>query len=471
MIWFQAGVRSLVGWSSEALRAVDLVLFAGSVGLLARGVQPAGLPRAASVWMAVVLFLSYTAATEWGHCQPDTWMLLPALGALALRQRQLGKLLDPEVPGRALARRGVPEGVLWGLAFLVKPFVAFSAVLCLLLAMGVAFRGLTGPGRLRRLACDFAGVLAGGLLVGAASIGYLVVSGDWHAFLEASLSDWNWDYAQTSPGWSQRAVDVVAGWLRPWSALHLAALPLAVCLIYRAVRSRGGPGAGVAEAARLPLLAAFYLGWFFEANFLQRQFEYHVLPVLLLAWALVLGWLGSWRPWPALAVAVPAALVWLVAYHPLLEGERLSLWAACCFPKNADRLKDRLASNPSNGGTSWEDLRGVIQFLKARRAGNREVTCWYFSAIPVYTELWLEPSTRFVFPYQRTADFPRHRDVILAEAMSSPQRYVVFDLDCVGGSGLPFPQPPRPSFFRSGRYLVLDLGPPGERVSTASPSR
>src|SRR5262249_20507355 len=92
MIWAQLAVRSLVGWDSVGLRAADLVIFAAAVWLLARGTQPRELPRAVSVGIAAVLFLCYSSATEWSHCQPDTWMLLPSLGALYLRQRQAAAL-------------------------------------------------------------------------------------------------------------------------------------------------------------------------------------------------------------------------------------------------------------------------------------------------------------------------------------------------------------------------------------------
>src|SRR5262249_36748989 len=159
-------------------------------------------------------------------------------------------------------------------------------------------------------------------------------------------------------------------------------------------------------AARLPLLAAFYLGWFLQANFIQRQFEYHVLSALLLAWAVVLGWVASWRPRLPLAAAVAAAGVWLAADPPPVGAHRPSVWAAGWPPKAPDRLKDRLSSNHTVGRTTWQDLRGVMRYLQQHHAGDREVTCWHFSAIPLYTELRLEPSTRFVFPGQRIADFP-----------------------------------------------------------------
>jgi hypothetical protein len=470
MAWFQTGVRAVVGWSTPALRATDLVLFAGTAWLLARGTQPPGLPRATSLWLAVVLFLSYTAATEWGHCQPDSWMLLLALGALALRQRQLRALLDPVVPGRVLARNAVLEGVLWGLAFLIKPFVAFAALPCLLLTTAVTLRDCGKPGRGARIAWDAAGVLAGGLLVGAAAVGVLLATGDWPAFLTAMLSDWNQDYYQSSPGLGRRVIDAFSKWLWPWTTLHAVAVPLALFLLVRGWRRATRDGAAGADAARLPLLAAFYLGWFLQANFIQRQFEYHVLSALLLAWAVVLGWVASWRPRLPLAAAVAAAVVWLAAYHPLMQPQRLSLWAACWSAEDPDRLKDRLSSNHTVGRTTWQDLRGVMRYLQQHHAGDREVTCWHFSAIPLYTELRLEPSTRFVFPGQRIADFPSHGKLILAEAMSSPQRYVVIDLASLNVKEEVYRRPMRfaPDSFppfrpraivQSGRYVVLDLGP------------
>jgi hypothetical protein len=456
MVWLQAAARSLVGWGSEGLRAADLAVLAGIVWLLARGTQPQSLPRYASIWIAVVVFLCYTSATEWSHCQSDGWMLLPALAALCLRQRQ-APALTAAAARRGFAWRALAEGVLWGVAFDVKPFVIIPAVLCVLLAEAAAFRALPGREALRRVGLDLAGLLAGGLLVGTGTVGALYLSGDWSAFVASAFSDWNTEYARYAAknGWGARTVLAVTLSPKPWTALHALAVPLAVVVIGAALRRQTRRGPDVCPG-RLPLLAAFYLGWFFQANYLQIQFEYQTVPALLVAWALVLGTL--WRLAPRLvpAAVVPAAVAGLLLFHPLLAPSRIKLWLDCYTSKDSDRLKDALAVNKNGGHVNWRDLRGVADYCVLHGAKDREITCWNWSPIPLYVQTGLEPSTRFVCPGSRMDYFPEHSDEIWRAVMNSPQRFIVFDTE---GSRRPPGFDPRfiASSYKSGRYLVLEL--------------
>src|SRR5262249_34312311 len=115
------------------------------------------------------------STSEWCHCQRDPWMLLPALLALRLRLRQREALLQPE-PGRlGLCLRPLAEGALGGAAFWIKPHVAVPALACWL-------AGARGVGRWRWLLADGLLVIAGGALVGAAGIAWLVATGAWADF-------------------------------------------------------------------------------------------------------------------------------------------------------------------------------------------------------------------------------------------------------------------------------------------------
>jgi hypothetical protein len=120
MILLQASIRGAFGWRSETLRAVDFLIVSGIVWLLAGQVRLRGATRATSVWTAVVLFFFYFSTSEWCHCQPDVWMLLPALVALTLRQRQMGDRTTDDATRWRLERRSLVEGVFWGLAFVIK---------------------------------------------------------------------------------------------------------------------------------------------------------------------------------------------------------------------------------------------------------------------------------------------------------------------------------------------------------------
>jgi hypothetical protein len=471
MIWIQLGVRCLVGWSSVALRSADLVIFAASVWLLVRATQDAGAPRAGSVWLVVVLFLTYFTTTEWAQCQPDGWMLLPALGALSLRQWQTADLTGDSPADRTLALRSLLEGILWGIAFLMKPFAIVPAVFTLLLSAILTRPGLKARRAMQRLIADGIGLSLGALLVAVGSVATLWISGDWQEFLASTFGGWNRDYAQRLGDWGHRTVQAVTGWPWPWTALHAVAVPTAVVLVVAAVGAGRRAAPAPLRGTRLALLGAFYLGWFFQATYLQLQFEYQIVPALLLAWGVVVGALRLVAPRLTVAVVLPAAAISLAAALPLLKPDRLALWADCCREGDSDRLKEALALNSGGGHTSWPDLRGAIDFLREKGAGDREVTCWHWSAIPLYTELGIEPSTRFVFPGSRMGYFPTFNRVIAEEVMHSPQRFVVIDLLEVLGTQvnyrdrIQFPphafEPFKPlNICHSGRYVVLELAEP-----------
>src|SRR4051794_26792960 len=64
MVWSLALVRSLLGWSSEAVRLADLAVLSAIIWLLVRWLRKAGLPRVAQVWTAVLLFAFYLSTRE-----------------------------------------------------------------------------------------------------------------------------------------------------------------------------------------------------------------------------------------------------------------------------------------------------------------------------------------------------------------------------------------------------------------------
>ena len=84
MIALHAAVRWAFGWSSEALRAVDVVVVGAGVWLLAGWFHRDRLDR--RLFTACVLGSLYLSTTEWCHCQRDVWVLLPVMGAMLLRR-------------------------------------------------------------------------------------------------------------------------------------------------------------------------------------------------------------------------------------------------------------------------------------------------------------------------------------------------------------------------------------------------
>ncbi len=166
-VWIHMLLRSLIGWSSEAIRAADLLIVASACWLLAKLAIGDRSDRAehqgnrehsgsqATVWLPLLFMgLFYLSRNEWCHCQRDSWMLLPAALAITVRGRYLaGKSENGTEPWRLL------EGVLWGVAFWIKPHIAIT-VLALF-----TFEVLLASNR-RQTIGRIAIVIAGGVLAG-----------------------------------------------------------------------------------------------------------------------------------------------------------------------------------------------------------------------------------------------------------------------------------------------------------------
>ena len=123
ILWLQAIVRLIVGWRPEMLRLADLVIVGLAAGLLLRWVPRQGPAR---IWAAAVLAAFYLSIPERNHCQRDGWMLLPAVAVPGLRDLQMRRL----AVGRSWFTLALLEGLCWGLAVWVKPFVVTVPLAC-----------------------------------------------------------------------------------------------------------------------------------------------------------------------------------------------------------------------------------------------------------------------------------------------------------------------------------------------------
>jgi len=351
-VWLLTAIRSAVGWSSEAVRAVDLAVFAATVFLLDRLARAGGATRRARWWAVAGACAFYPYTTEFVHAQRDVWLAVPALLAVGLRLRRA--VAAPRVGGAFLA--GCVEGALWALAVWIKPHIlTVAAPVWLLTARRLAW-GHARPWR--ALVADFAGNFAGGAVVGALGVAQLVASGTWPYFWTV-MTEWN-------PSYSQKAFLELAGrsrqqlyWFPPWSWFLPASVALAILAIvdarpwagrfrdgdasparwavrnvvvfilmvplavFRLPALRTAPfvpawvrrfGRWVADVLHDPTrsdrarfvrggLGGLYLAWVGQAFFLQRGFHYvHVTEVMLMLalwsaqrWclpALVLSWLA-----------------------------------------------------------------------------------------------------------------------------------------------------------------------------------
>jgi hypothetical protein len=439
MLWLHLAIRPLVGWGSEAMRAVDLGVLAAVVILLV-GWLPQRTSAAARFATAFVLCAFYLATSEWCHCQRDTWMLLPALLALKLRRRQ--------VEAQAGAGAGVwfwpfMEGVLWGAAFWIKPFVAVPALVCWFVAARDVSRITLRGGR--RLAMDAVLCVGGGLVAGGLGCAWFIASGAWTDFWDI-MWGWNRQYlAHDVTGGDRLLIAAgVAIRLSPALLVHFAALPLA-CRDLR----RGG---------RQILLSALYLGWFFQALLLQHLYDYVHVPALLLAIAVLCQHIAAACPGPARTCLAALLVLAIFPRMPALTANRVGLWHRCLGEGSTPELRDRLTLLPRE---NWADLERVRSFLADKGIRDGELTCYNMRTVRLYMDLGVRPSTRYFLLENILAIVPGKRDLVCADLTASPQRYFVCDVKTTswnGRAGAAEPRYPREKLLlEAGRYAVFQL--------------
>ena len=474
MVWLHCLVRPVVGWSHEAIRVVDLVVFGGVLFLLTRPMKTSGVSLSGRIWFLTAAALFYLFETEFIHCQRDGWMLLPAVGATSLRA------------GPRRWYRSVAEGLLWGSAVWIKPHVLVPALAVWLVSLRSQTR--------RAAVYDTLALLAGGLLAGAAGSVWLVRTGAWGPMWDVLLN-WNQEYYHWSWADLWYKVRVATAYFGPFSLLHFAAVPVAVVAVVRRDPNRA-------------LLAALYLGWLAQATVIQKTFDYaHYPPTLLglavlaahrwpvgpvfLSWCVAAGLVNEFAgnsPWLTnLQRLNPVAARTVLPHHPIARADRLALWVRC-WTDGSWELKDRLTFyHDIHCAPDWGDLQRVADFLATKHLKDRELICWHDSTHPLYVWLNVRPAIRY--PHVITAmKFRSKRDQIRREAFESPARYVVSDLVPAtylsGPLGPPPPPGPasdlpagfpawgkdvypwnQPVVFRAGRYFVHEIrAPRGEII-------
>ena len=436
MTWLHWGIRSTLGWRSETLRAVDLLVMGSVVVLLV-----CWFPGLAASWrfgLAIALVVFYVTRSEWCHVQRDPWMLLPALGALYLRR------------GRRLP---FVEGMLWAIAFWIKPYVAVP-VMCVWLTS--AWLDRRDGVSVSRLLVDVAALLAGGATVGALGIAWMVRSGAWPYFVE-TVKVWSPEYYQfdESEGMPFYRFAGVCVRFFPWIFIHLIAVPAAIQSLRRADQSGR-------------LMAALYLGWLFQTIVLQHNlFDYIQSPAILLGVAVVVGQTGRESNSALRRLMVAFVGVCVLACVPVL-ARRLEVWPRCWREGSSAELRDRLSVLRK---VNWQALERSANYLRSRQVSDGEVSCFSIVTSPLYRELDVEAPTRFHYLQNDWRAFRRQRPSILADLAASRQRFVVVDLAWhgieVNLEQLDEPsEPPLPPswerwksqiVYRAERYAVLEI--------------
>lgn len=366
VVWVHLAIRSLAGWSSEAIRCVDLLIFSGIVFF---GMRITHDSRAGALF-AFTATMFYLCCNEWCHCQRDTWMLLPTLPALLIRLRS-----GTDEPRNLML--AVLEGILWGCAFWIKPHVAVPA---LFIIAADAWQQTHSQHTVR----DVAAVIAGGITAGLPGVWWLIDNGAWPHFLEMML-EWNPEYLES--GRQRQSLDrwsMMADRFHPWWTVHLAAIPLS-CRALITIRRRHS------ESRRLSLLAAMYLGWLLQAIVLQHAMDYIHAPPIVLGLLLLSAW--PWRIEVAVRrVATACFLCLALLAAPTMHLQRLAVWPRCWTEGSSTSLRAKLAH-----GTfpAWQDLNQVVDFLREQGVRDGELTCLNVHSVHVFRELRVQPATRY----------------------------------------------------------------------------
>lgn len=452
VVWVHLLVRSLVGWSSEAMRLVDLLIVGSALGVLAglagwmhrRPQHPAvssepsgdfasGICLIPGVWLLLLMATFYLSRNEWCHCQRDIWMLLPVSLAMLLRVQRYGRHGRSGDMLRCLA-----EGLCWGAAFWIKPHVAVPAAFVMLTDLWLAENRRE---ELRRILL----VIPGGLLAAVPGILWLVGSGGWSDFLEMQLN-WNPEYLRA--GAERRSLLRIWYMVRrfhPWWLVDWAGLTAALLVFLQVVRLRAG-GNRISDAERWSLsLAALAVSWFLQALLLQHAMDYiQVAPILLM-----LTFLSSLRVRvPALRcrIMICAAAGWGLLAAPQLTSERLRWWPECVGGGGSPEMRSALACGRF---PDWSGIDHVVTFLRNEHVGPGDVTCFSVHSIHVYAALNLLPSTRYVGVAALQQLFGSRRQEIESTVIGCGHRFVVTDNDEV---------PPEPGCFPWTLPVVCESG-------------
>ena len=436
IVWVHIALRSVIGWSSEAMRLADLLIVGLTLFLMSRllkltiGVRPHS-------WglFTFVSLLFYLTRNEWCHCQRDTWMMLPTACALWLRFER------PNFPKKFVGG-AVVEGVFWGIAFWIKPHVAIPAVAMLLIDLR---RHKTWKAGFR----DIGLVILGGVLAAIPGIVWLIVTGSWPYFWDMMLN-WNPEYLAT--GRTRQSVARVSMMMQrfyPWWMLHLLAVPLAAKM---AIRFNGTTVDDHTVRLR-SILSVVYLAWLLQTFLLQHAMDYIHVPEVILAILVIAAY-----PWTLdlqlRQVAVCCLLGLALIAAPQVHQGRLAVWWRCFSEGSSPEIRSVLATG---NYPNWIHLARVQTFLENEGVRDGDITCLNVHSIHLNQQLRVLPSTRYWSVNCLLTMYPTRYDHIMAAVSNARQRFVVVEETETQHKDqiLPVDFPgDRPVVFESGTYKV-----------------
>ena len=417
MILLHMLVRSTLGHSPEALRIVDLAVVGLGLGFLARWFRPGR--RDLHVFAFCLLTALYLTTTEWCHVQRDVWLLLPVIGALYLRRKQMLRL----TANRGAFLGAVFEGIIWGLAVWMKPYALVMAAA--VWALGMIWSRTRGASR-KAILGDFAGLMLGGIVIGGAGLAVMHALGILVPYYD-HITNWGMEYQNEDADayvlrWFWRLSYLVRN--APWSLVYIFLIPVAAVLAVRSIRSR--PPAGTDDRPDRVLLSTLLVSWGFQAWFLQHAFDYPHIAGEMFALVLAID-LAAGRPTPRLrarSLAMLAAIT--VVGHGIRFVERVTIWGECLRADVPPELYDRLSTYERMG---WAELEGINQFLRSQNVRQGEFNVIGDSALPLWEMLDQTPPTRYYIVHNNLVSFQSHKEEMLKALSEVPnQRYLVCNL-------------------------------------------
>jgi hypothetical protein len=519
MTWCHMLLRSTWGWSPYVLRSADLIVmllngFLLSILATANLSVPTAIRWALRGYFLLSVTVFYFGTSEWCHCQRDPWMLLPCLGALFLRWHVWSLKVAPPVDGTitrhkilmvdsnfsliAIYTFGIAEGLLWGIAFWMKPYVAIPA-LSLILITGLQQQ------HPQRYQAHTICVIIGGALIGTIGSAWMIYTGAWSHFWE-TLRTINPQYLASSS--KRSTLGIYLGHTQrfwPYILFHLSAIYFTTKQFLRLIHAISNTEIPLPKA--LPasmeyrLLGAFYFGWLIQSFGMQQVFDYvHVSGIFI---AMAITWQGWWE-W-----IIPHALqtnsssetlsntdddtvqlfityritslnlglvvaMFVLEPSAVVQWRRLKHWQECVSTPAPDLLapetRDDLRIWPF---PRWVEFEPLLRFLEDKQLKDRSVLVYSGNMMPVYPRLNLHAPAKYLYPDVGARLFPGMRDTFLNAYQESPMMYIVCDIREDGWTGddpqglfklsdvgltpdtvfFPYNQEP---VFRSGGYLVFE---------------
>lgn len=423
VFYVYAAAMAVLGRSTEALRALDLLLVLGvGAGLFSLGRRFAS--SSVGLWAALVFAVFYLTESFWTLTQNDGLVLLPMVWALVFMVKaaspnyQASDGVCSPFPVMAILSAFL-AGVLCGMAVWFKyPFALFGLVV---VASFFILRWQKTPVAARHAVSlnaaawlPFLAFLFGGLVALAAGAVYLLALGAWAGLLES---------AQVTAGYTALTLNIsdlvpllqtALGFRwQQWGLLFLLAA-LGAFLPYPVHRIPAPLPDGEAERpgvrARWLIVYLWLLAGLVIMLVQAKGYDYHWLPMLpplsLLAARALDGLLFRLKH-AASTLASPQGE--MPGASALLALAFLLLLALNLWPRALPYLtgqQDRLAYAAGFQGGEFvaSESLAVADYLRARTTPGDSLFIWGFRP-EVYYLSGLNPATRFIFQFPLVADW------------------------------------------------------------------